>query len=87
MQFACIATQKADISLARLCAYAGISISGYYACKQRVPSRRKLDDMMILAHIRNQFALSRQTYVWQPAHACRAERGRYCGRGVTGQRG
>ena len=26
------------------------------------PSRRQLDDMIILVHIRNQFALSRQTY-------------------------
>ena len=59
MQFACIDAQKAERSLARLCACAGVSISGYYAWKQRFPSRRQLDDMIILAHIRNQFALSR----------------------------
>ena len=28
MQFACVATQKAEMSLARLCACAGVSISG-----------------------------------------------------------
>ena len=50
------------MSLARLCSYAGVSISGYHAWKQRAPSRHQLDDMMILAHIRNQFALSRDTY-------------------------
>ena len=62
MKFTFIATQKADMSLARLCSCAGVSISGYYAWKRRPPSRRQLDDMIILAHIRNQFALSRATY-------------------------
>ncbi len=49
------------MSVSRLCAFAGVSISGYYAWKHRLPSRRQLDDMIILAHIRNQFALSRET--------------------------
>ena len=62
MQFACITTQKAEMSLARLCACAGVSISAYHAWKQRSPSPRQLDGMIILAHIRNQFALSRETY-------------------------
>ena len=62
MKFAFIDAQKADMSLARLCSCASVSISGYYAWKQRAPSRRQLDDMIILAHIRNQFALSRETY-------------------------
>ena len=31
MQFVCIATQKTYMSLARLCSYVGVSISGYYA--------------------------------------------------------
>ena len=59
MQFACIDAQKAEMSLARLCACAGVSISGYYAWKQRAPSHRQLDDMMILADIRNAFARRR----------------------------
>ena len=62
MKFAFIATQKTSMSLARLCSFAGVSISGYYAWKRRPPSRRQLDNMIILAHIRNQFALSRATY-------------------------
>ena len=53
MQFGCITTQKAEMSLARLCACAGVSITGYYAWKQRAPSRRQLNDMSILVPIRN----------------------------------
>jgi len=43
-----------------LCACAGVSISGYYVWKHGLPRRRQLDDMIILAHIRNQFVLSRE---------------------------
>ena len=75
MQFACIATQKAYMSLARLCSYAGVSISGYYAWKQRSPGARQLDDMRILAHIRTQFAQSRQTYSSLRLHVALNEAG------------
>lgn len=40
----------------------GVSTSGYYAWKGRNPSRRQLDDMVLLAHIRSQFRLSHETY-------------------------
>ena len=83
MQFGCIATQKAERSFARLCACAGVSISGYYAWKQRAPSRRQLDDMMILAHIRNQFALSRETYGSPRLHVALNEAGIAVGRHRT----
>ncbi len=62
MKFAFIDAQKATISLSRLCAFADVSLSGYYAWKHRAPSRHQLDDMIIQAHIRNHFALSRETY-------------------------
>ena len=54
--------KKADLSLARTCALFGVSTSGYYAWKGRNPSRRQLDDMVLLAHIRSQFRLSHETY-------------------------
>lgn len=62
MKFAFIDTEKAHMSLSPLCSFAGVSISGCYAWKHRCPSRRQLDDMIILAHSLNQFALSRETY-------------------------
>ncbi len=49
------------MSVSRLCTFAGVSISGDYVWKHRFSSRQ-LDDMVILAHILNQFALSRGTY-------------------------
>lgn len=57
------------MSLSRLCAFAGVSISGYHAWKRRGPSCRQFDDMIILAHIRNQFCLSRETYGSPRMHA------------------
>jgi len=56
------AAKKADLCLARTCALFGVSISGYYAWKGRKPSRRQLDDMVLLAHIRSQFSLLHGTY-------------------------
>ncbi|OYR16790.1 iS1953 family transposase OrfA [Brucella rhizosphaerae] len=43
MKFAFIGTEKAHMSQSRLCDFAGVSISGYYAWKHRLPSRRPLD--------------------------------------------
>lgn len=48
--------------MARKCALFGVSVSGFYAWKGRKPSRRQLDDMVLLAHIRSQFSLSHETY-------------------------
>ena len=71
------------MSLERLCSLAGVSISGYYAWKHRPPSRRQLDDMIVLAHIRNQFALSRQTYGSPRIHVELCEEGISVGRHRT----
>lgn len=82
MKFAFIDTEKAHMSLSRLCAFAGVSISGYYAWKHRLPSRQ-LDDMIILAHIRNQFELSRETYGSPRMHVELNEEGIRAGRHRT----
>nr|WP_143132840.1 IS3 family transposase [Brucella cytisi] len=83
MKFAFIDMEKAHMSLSRLCAFAGVSISGYYAWKHRLPSRRQLDDMIILAHIRNQFELSRETYGSPRMHVELNEEGIRAGRHRT----
>jgi len=46
----------------RMCALLDVSVSGFYAWKTRLPCQRQLDDMIVLAHIRAQFATSNQTY-------------------------
>ncbi len=83
MKFAFIDMEKAHMSLSRLCAFAGVSISGYYAWKHRLRSRRQLDDMIILAHIRNQFELSRETYGSPRMHVELNEEGIRAGRHRT----
>ncbi len=45
-----------------MCAFAGVSLSEYDVWKHRTPSRHQFDDMTILAHLRNHFTLSRETY-------------------------
>ncbi|WP_428846074.1 IS3 family transposase [Magnetospirillum sulfuroxidans] len=62
MIFRHIDEKKADLCIARKCALFGVSVSGFYAWKGRKPSRRQLDDMVLLAHIRSQFSLSHETY-------------------------
>lgn len=48
--------------------------------KQRGPSRLQLDDVIILAHVRNRFALSRQTYGSPRMHVELREEGLSVGR-------
>ncbi len=83
MKFAFIDAQEATMSLSRLCAFADISLSGYYIWKHRAPSRHQLDDMIILAHIRNHFALSRETYGSPRMHIELCEEGIVVGRHRT----
>lgn len=80
MIFRHIDAKKADFSLARTCALFGVSASGFYAWKRRQPSRRQLDDMVFLAHIRSQFSLSRETYGSPRMHAELREDGLSIGR-------
>lgn len=54
--------KKAQIPIRRACRLLGISESGFYAWRHRPASRRQREDMVILAHIRNAFALSNETY-------------------------
>ena len=58
MRFKLIDQAKKQFPVHRLCRVLGVSESGYYAWKQRGPSRRQLDNMVLLAHIRSQFKLS-----------------------------
>jgi putative transposase len=62
MRFRLIDANKAGITIDRMCALMDVSVSGFYAWKNRDPSKRQLDDMVLLAHIRSQFASSHETY-------------------------
>ena len=62
MMFRLIAASKADVSVSKACRLFNVSQSGFYAWKNRPASRRQRQDMILLAHIRNAFSLSNETY-------------------------
>lgn len=62
MMFRHIDSAEKAMPVGRKCALFGVSASGFYAWKGRGPSRRQLDDMALLAHIRSQFETSHATY-------------------------
>ena len=62
MRFRLIDAKKAELPIERMCMLLHVSASGYYAWRRRGPSRRQLDDMVLLAHIRARFGQSNGTY-------------------------
>ena len=62
MRFKLIDEAKKEFPVHRLCRILGVSDSGYFAWKSRPASRRQVTDMVLLAHIRAQFATSNETY-------------------------
>lgn len=62
MRFKLIDEAKKQFPVHRLCNVLGVSESGFFAWKRRGASQRQRDDMVLLAHIRSQFALSHETY-------------------------
>jgi putative transposase len=80
MRFRLIDANKASASIDRVCALLNVSVSGYYAWRSRSASRRQLDDMVLLAHIRALFALSNETYGSPRMHAELCDKGVLAGR-------
>ena len=80
MRFRLIDATKADMPIDRMCTALDVSVSGFYAWKSRAPSKRQLDDMILLAHIRAQFATSNETYGAPRMHAELTEDGFKAGR-------
>jgi len=62
MKYRLIAAEKEKIPVARACVFLAVSESGYYAFQARGPSKRQREDMVLLAHIREAFRLSHNTY-------------------------
>ena len=80
MRFRLIDAKKADLPIERMCALLHVSVGGYYAWRRRDPSRRQLDDMVLLAHIRARFAESNGTYGSPRMHVDLCEDGLTVGR-------
>lgn len=63
MRFKLIDEAKKEFPVHRLCSILGVGESGYFAWKGRPASRRQKEDLVLLAHIRSQFATSLETHV------------------------
>jgi putative transposase len=62
MRFKLIDAAKKEFPVQRLCKVLDVSPSGYFAWRSRPASCRQREDLVLLAHIRSSFALSRGTY-------------------------
>lgn len=62
MIFAFIEAKKASLPIRRACQLLGVSESGFYAWRNRPPSKRHRQDAVLLTHIRAAFATSNETY-------------------------
>jgi len=82
MRFRFIDAERAGLAMpiSRLCKLLQVSVSGYYAWRNRGPSQRQLDDMVLLAHVRAAFRRSRETYGAERVHHELAENGVVIGR-------
>ena len=74
MSFKLIDAERGDLSVAVACAALNVSTSGYYAWRHRPASHRQRRDMVLLAHIKAEFAESNETYGSPRMHAELKER-------------
>ena len=82
MRFRFIDAERAGLAMPifRLCRLLQVSVSGFHAWRNRGPSQRQLDDMVLLAHVRAAFRRSRESYGAERVHHELAENGIEVGR-------
>jgi putative transposase len=78
--FRLIDAEKANYPVAVLCRMLGVSKSGYYAWRDRPPSRRTQQDALHTEKIREIHSRSRETYGYPRVHAELRSLGIGCGR-------
>ena len=75
MRFRFIDAERAGLAMPifRLCRLLQVSVSGFYAWRNRGPSQRQLDDMVLLAHVRAAFTAQPRELRCRagPSRACR----------------
>ena len=69
MTFLLIEAEKAEHAISRLCSVLGVTRAGYYAWRQRRPSRRRLADSELSTLIGRVFVESLETYGAPRVHA------------------
>ena len=78
--FRLIDAEKAYLPVALLCRILGVSRSGYYAWRNRPPSKKSCQDTALTAEIREIHRRSRETYGSPRVHAELRALGTRCGR-------
>lgn len=78
--FGFIDAERAYLPVALLCRMLGVSRSGYYAWKDRPPSKRSCEEVALTAKIHEIHRRSRQTYGSPRVHAELRALGRRCSR-------
>jgi putative transposase len=78
--FSLIDAERASYPVAMLCRMLGVSKSGYYAWRDRPPSRRTRRDALLTEKIREIHSRSRETYGYPRVHAELRSLGIGCGR-------
>lgn len=79
--FGFIDAEKAYLPVSLLCRVLGVSRSGYYAWKGRLPSKRSRENAALAEKIREVHERSRETYGYPRVHAELLALGIRCGRG------
>lgn len=69
MKYAAIAAHVGLFSVAFMCRVLGIAPSGYYAWRERSPSKKSVHDDVLLVHVRAAFKASRRRYGSPRVHA------------------
>src|SRR5260370_7367169 len=62
VKFALVDAEKAQHSIALMCSLLGVSRAGYYAWRERPPSRRTREDQRLRVLVREAHERSRRTY-------------------------
>jgi len=80
VRFRFIFRHAQQFSIVMMCAALGVSRSGYYAWRKRLPSARAQANERLSTHIQTVFDWSRNTYGYRRIHAALVDQGVGCGR-------
>ena len=78
MKFQFIEAHQGEFPVTRMCQVLGVSVSGYYAARDRPPSQREQDNRRLLDQIRKVHAASRKIYGSPRVHAKLCKQGIHC---------
>lgn len=80
MSYQIIDGNRAVGTIETLCGALGVSVSGYYAWRTRLPSQHALDDAQLLEHITREYQAGRGLYGSPRIHAALQQQGVHCSR-------